>query len=141
MKEDVLASLAPPIDLLNDIFKWLQLKGKQFELYNSASTKSILGSLFTDWLLTECLGQYKKSVEGNPIIKSFIEHCCKATLYSFQVFKCWKTECKLFKPLCMPVSKFESIKFYLTPYQMLMSITKHLQMFMNVQLPRNIGHL
>jgi len=119
MKEEVLASLPPPIDFLNGIFKRLLLKGKQFELYNSTSAEEKIETFWEVLLLIDSSlsisDNTKKSFEDKPIIKSFIEHCCKAMHFSFQVKRCGKTECKLFKPLCMPVSKFESIKFLPDP--------------------------
>jgi len=81
----------------------------------------------------------KKCIEDKPVIKSYTDHCWKATHYSFQVKKCGKPECKL----CQPASKFESIKFLpdQTLYLMWMGITKHFLKFMAVQLLKNTDHL
>ena len=54
-------------------------------------------------------------IEDKSELRSFIDHCCKSTNYSFQIKKCSKIDCNLCKPVRMAPSKFESIEFLPDP--------------------------
>jgi len=118
LKSEVATSLAPPIELLNDIFKRLLLKENNFLLYDSASDSEI--QAFWEILLQiepllQITDSTKKDIEDKPTLLAYIKHCCKATHYSFQVKKCGKTDCCLCKPVRMQHSTFKGLNFLPDP--------------------------
>ena len=93
-------SLAPPIELMKDVFSRISLKGVPFQFVDPATLEEI--QKYSDSLkmfekgvdsLTE-----KKEMTKFPRFEQFLKGHTVGTYY-FQVFKCKNTECKFHKSL------------------------------------------
>jgi hypothetical protein len=115
--KDVSETLQPVIDLLNSIVHRLQLKGKKFKTYDPADDDEI--EAFWEILLqieeTMTMSDTtKKSIKSKQDL-NFIQHCCVATHYSFQIKKCGKADCKICKPVRMDPDVFSSLHYLPLP--------------------------
>ena len=115
---NVASSLKPPVDLLDEIFQRLELKGKAFEVYEAA-TKEEIEEFWSVLLLidsTLTIDDTTKNQIGKKIdVCGFIKHCCRARHYSFQVKKCGVPLCKICKPVRMDHNVFASLHFLPDP--------------------------
>ena len=87
-KEAVSSSLKPAIDLLHSIFKYLELKGQKFKLYDAATEEEMEEfwsvPLLIDASLTES-NPTKKVLQTKLKMCEFMKHCCRVRHHSFQV--------------------------------------------------------
>ena len=117
-KEQVASTLKPAVNLLHDIIKRLELKGRVFELYDAATEEEIdefwAVLLQIDKTLTR-ENLTKKNVQAKPDVCEFMKHCCRIRHYSFQVRKCGKPGCFICRPVRMETSVFDSLHFLPDP--------------------------
>ena len=57
----------------------------------------------------------KKAIKDKRGLHKFIDHCCQAFHYSFQVKKCGMAECTICKPVRMDPVAFASLHFLPNP--------------------------
>ena len=115
-KEDVKLSLSPTKELISNVLKRLELKGKKFEIFNSASDEEI--SELWDCLLTidQSLSQdisiSQSTLKGFPSLVEFISHCCTFHKYSLTIKKCGKSSCTVCTPVKMDPEVFKGTKLF-----------------------------
>ena len=101
-KSDVSKSLKSPKDLIASIITRLELKGRKFEVFESAS-KAEIDSFFDVLLKVDSLitkdHTTRKAFESLTSLKSFISHCCLFRKYAITIKKCGKSDCSI----CLPV--------------------------------------
>ena len=108
-KEDVRNSLAPTKELIASVLRRLQLKGKNFQVFSSASDKEIED--FWDVLLTieasltRC-DTTQVSLKKFHSLQYFISHCCTFNKYSLTIKKCGEKDCSCCSPVKMPLESF-----------------------------------
>ena len=116
-RDEASSSLKPAVDLLHDVFKRLELKGKSFEVYKAAAEDEIqefreVLLLVDATLKTE--DTTKKSIKQKTDV-CFMKHCCKIRHYSFQIKKCGSFSCKICKPVRMDSEMFSTVNFLPDP--------------------------
>ena len=117
-KEEVSATLKPARDLLHEIMKRLELKGRAFDIYEAATEDdmdefwSVL--LQIDATLTEN-NLTKKILQTKADMCAFMKHCCRIRHYSFQIKKCGQASCSICKPVRMDPELFKSLHFLPDP--------------------------
>ena len=117
-KEDVASSLKPAIDLLKSIFRRLELKGEAFELYEVASDEEIYEFWSVLLLIDSTVTMdttTKKLLKSKTALCKFIEHCCRARHYSFQIKKCGESSCTICKPVRVDAQVFETLTYLPDP--------------------------
>ena len=102
---EVSSSLSPSKDLLNSIMTRLELKGRQFNIFQSAP-ESEIDSFFNILLKIDSSlsksNTTKKSIEKCTCLQSFISHCCIFRRYSLTIRKCGGSNCSICSPVQMP---------------------------------------
>lgn len=114
---DVAETLQPVIDLLSSIVHRLPLKGKKFKTYNAADDDKIEAFWEILLLIDETITMSdttKKSIKSKQDL-NFIQHCCVATYYSFQIKKCGKADCEICKPVRMDPDVFACLHYLPQP--------------------------
>ena len=111
-KKDVILSVTPTKELIASILRRLELKGKKFEVFDSAPEEEIRrlwnilltleASLLPDDTNQACLSKFHS-------LKKFIEHCCTFRKYSITIKKCGKEECSLCRPIQMDPDVFKGL--------------------------------
>ena len=110
-RSDVSSSLKLPKDLISSIMDHLELKGRKFNVFESASNDeidqffSIL--LKVDSLLTKD-SMTRKSVEKLACLQAFISYCCLFRKYALTIRKCGKSDCSICSPVRMAPDVFTS---------------------------------
>lgn len=112
-KSDVARSLAPSKELLSSIVKRLQLHGRNFEIFESASESEI--DSFWELLLSidSSLSREdttKPALQKLTELNNFISHCCVFRKYSITIKKCGGADCQVCKPVNMPIEMFSGKK-------------------------------
>ena len=117
-KADVKMSIQPPIELLTSITERLELKGKPFVVFNSASGDEIRDfweSLhFIDSFIEES-DSSKAILSSRPQLQAFMEHCCQQRHYTFCIKKCGDAECHICSPVRMDAEVFQTLHFLPDP--------------------------
>ena len=108
-KEEITDSLKQPKDLLASILVRLELKGKKFNIFQSATQQEIED--FWEILLTIDSSLTRddttqKSLEKLKSLQHFISHCCTFHKYSLTIRKCGVESCTLCRPIKMPPQVF-----------------------------------
>ena len=121
-KEELSDSLSHVKIRLHSLFSRLQLHGKEFEIYYSATDEELRefwSALITlDSTLKEG-GTYRKdNISQHVKVAEFIEHCCQRSHYTFDILKCGKSTCSLCKPPRLPLSTFQELKHIPHPMPM-----------------------
>ena len=93
-------------------FRRLELKGKNFQVFQSASSSEI--TEFWDVLLSietslTRTGITKASLSKFESLNKFIDHCCSFHKYSVTIKKCGMTSCSMSRPVRMPLDIFSGI--------------------------------
>ena len=118
LKEDVKQSLYDPIDLLSSVTERLELKGKKFQIFQSADDDEITDFWeilkFIDSALLRS-DNSKKILSSRPQLLEFMDHCCQSRHYTFCIKKCGNQECSICLPLKMDSSVFQDLKFLPDP--------------------------
>lgn len=117
-KTDVELSLQSPIELLTSITQRLELKGRPFCVFESASEDEISDfreSLhFIDPSIEES-DTSRKVLSSRPKLKEFLDHCCQQHHYTFCIKKCGCTKCAICKPPRMDMEIFKTLRFLPDP--------------------------
>jgi len=117
-KADLEMSLQSPIELLTSITEWLELKGKKFHVFNSATENEISDfweSLnFIDPSIEES-DSSKAVLSSGPQLQAFMEHCCQQCHYSFCIKKCGNAECHICSPVRMDTELFQTLCYLPDP--------------------------
>lgn len=113
--DDVAQSLAPMKELLSSILRRLQLKGKKFDLFNSATEMEI--DSFWEVLLSigATLTKENKSqvsINNMASLQQYFEHCCTFRKYSITIKKCGKDSCDICAPVRMPRDLFTGAFYF-----------------------------
>ena len=111
LKNDIEESLAPVKELLSNVLKRLQLKGKNFEMFNSASQSEIDAFWEVLLLIDSSLTTQdttKSALTKLTSLNNYISHCCTFSKYSITIKKCGKPECILCTPVKMSSEQFSS---------------------------------
>ena len=110
-KDAAVDSMASVKILLTQVLQRLQLKGKAFQMFTSASAEELeqfCSSLhcFDDSLTMSIkkaqIGQY-------PRLQAFLQHCCRERHYFFDILKCGKPDCGICKPVRLPKEVFQQL--------------------------------
>ena len=88
---DIVQSLSPAKELIVDVLKRLQLKGKKCDVFQGASDDKI--SEFWKVLLTienslQRVDTSQASLSKYPSLQHFIAHCCTFRRYAITIKKC-----------------------------------------------------
>ena len=108
-KKDIEESIAPAKELIASVLNRLELKGKKFDVFNSASAEEIKSYWNVLLTLEESLSPSdtnQKCLKNFPSLQRFIEHCCSFRKYSVTIKKCGKEGCSLCLPIQMPSERF-----------------------------------
>jgi hypothetical protein len=111
-EDGVRGALAPAKELLSNIFKRLELKGKSFEIFESATSQEI--EEFWNILLSvdasiNSTNVTKASLAKFKSLNQFISHCCTFRRYSITIKKCGDNLCSICKPVKMPQDVFSGM--------------------------------
>ena len=106
-------SLQSTITLLNSIVERLEIKGKKFEVFSSATDDEI--QYFWEVLQTVETSltrddTTKKAIKNKEHLKEFLDHCCQARHYSFSIKKCGKDDCTICKPVRITKEVFKTLR-------------------------------
>ena len=111
-KNNVAESLSQPKELLNSILKRLQLHGRKFEVFQSASESEIDDFweilLLIDASLTKN-DTTKSSLQKFTALNEFMSHCCTFRKYSVSIKKCGKIDCSMCGNVNMPLDVFSGL--------------------------------
>lgn len=117
-KEEVKESLSQPVELLKIITERLELKGKPFKVFESATSDEIRdfweAVKFIDPLLLPS-NTSKKVLSSRPQLQAFMDHCCQLRHYTFCIKKCGSEECSICLPLNMDREVFKTLKYLPDP--------------------------
>ena len=117
-KADIKMSVQSPIELLSSITERLELKGKPFSVFDSASEdeiKDFWESLhFIDPLIQDS-DSSKAVLSSRPQLQAFMEHCCQQRHYTFCIKKCGNAECHICTPVRMDADVFQVLHFLPDP--------------------------
>ena len=107
-------SISPVKCLLSSVFTRLYLKEKQIQCYAAAKPDEISDFwsviIALDATLDENGKYVKANIENHETIYRFIQHCCQASHYTFDILKCGDSSCTLCKPVRLPREVFDTIK-------------------------------
>ena len=96
LRKELLESLDQPKRLLEHLFKSLALKGKQFEIFQTASNekiyvyKKVLLQMFGDNIRSLSLRNDFTKMKYPKFYEFYDKHCVSRT-YHFHIFKCLDT--------------------------------------------------
>uniref|UniRef100_A0A1X7TYS5 Uncharacterized protein n=1 Tax=Amphimedon queenslandica TaxID=400682 RepID=A0A1X7TYS5_AMPQE len=107
-------SLSTVIILLNDIFTRLKLHDKFIQSFFSATSAEISdfwsAIISIDATLSEDAVYRWETMKDHPKVLKFIDHCCQAGHYSFDVLKCGETSCNICAPIRLPLDVFKKLR-------------------------------
>ncbi len=110
--DDVLDSIARVKILLSDLMIRLELKGKPFGVYHSASTTDIEDVWNSLLQVDSSLKFGEKSLKTHD---AFMDHCCQLRHYSFSIKKCGAIDCTVCQPPRLPSATFCKLHFIPDP--------------------------
>ena len=110
-KDAAVDSMASVKIRLTQVLQRLQLKGKLFQMFTSASAAELeqfcSALLVFDDSLTVSI---KKAQVGQyPRLQAFLQHCCRQRHYFFDILKCGKPDCDICKPVRLPTEVFQQL--------------------------------
>ena len=115
---EIKESLQPAVDLLTDITKRLELKGKKFEVETACSN----GEVEAFWEILQDIepslsldDTTQDKIKDKQNLQAFFTHCCQIRHYSFCIKKCRKEDCTICKPVIMDTETFQSLHFLPDP--------------------------
>ena len=131
---EVQDSLSPVIILLNDIFTRLKLHNGFIQSFFSATSAEISdfwsAIMCIDATLSEDAVYRRDTMKDHPKMLEFINHCCQAGHYSFDILKCGEVSCT---PTRLPLDFFKKLRLIPFPRLFLMVMhgtISHLLMFL-----------
>ncbi|GES72778.1 uncharacterized protein LOC105326236 [Rhizophagus clarus] len=102
LKEQLLNSLHPTIELMENLIRRLELKEEPFGIFKAASDEEIT-TLWNSLLLIDnsltMEDNSKKSIQNKSEFLEFYNHCCKSRHYFFEIKKCGLLDCHICKPV------------------------------------------
>jgi hypothetical protein len=102
LKEQLLNSLYPTIELMENLIKRLELKEEPFDTFKAASDEEII-TLWNSLLLIDnsltMEDNSKKSIQNKSEFLEFYNHCCRSRHYFFEIKKCGSLDCNICKPV------------------------------------------
>ena len=106
-------SLSPVKRLLSDVFSRLKLHEETIRTFSSA-TPAEISDLWTalsatDSTLKEGIQYTRKKFADHVDALRFVNHCCRASHYSFGVLKRGSTSCHICKPMQLSVECFAKL--------------------------------
>ena len=111
---EVQDSLSPVIILLNDIFTRLKLHNEFIQSFFSATSAEISdfwsAIMCIDATLSEDAVYRRDTMKDHPKILEFINHCCQAGHYSFDILKCGEVSCNICTPIRLPLDVFKKLR-------------------------------
>ena len=102
LKEQLLNSLHPTIELMENLIKRLELKEEPFGTFKAASDEEITALWNSLLLIDESLtteDNSKKSIQNKFKFLEFYNHCCRSRHYFFEIKKCGLLDCHICKPI------------------------------------------
>ena len=101
-------------------FLRLKLHEETIRMFSSV-TPAEISDLWTaliaiDSTLKEGVQHTRKKFADHVDALRFVNHCCRASHYSFDILKCGSTSCHICKPMRLPVECFA--KLHHLPYPM-----------------------
>ena len=128
----ILGSVTPVIDLLNERFSRMKLKGTAVKVRPAATQDEVIDNFeavhFIDSSLT--MGNLNQATLKNATdLQAFMDAHCNSTHYLFQVKKCGKESCSYCcqHPVRLPQSEFERLSF--VPLPLLNATKDHYKKF------------
>jgi hypothetical protein len=113
-KDAVVGSLSPVKSLLNSIFVRLKLHDDFILTFDSASIDDIsdfwTALLAIDSTLKEDSHYTKANFSDYGDAVTFVQHCCEANHYSFDILKCGSSTCYLCKPIRLSEDVFKQLR-------------------------------
>ena len=114
-----LDSIAHVISLLVMLLEHLELKGKKFSSFPSASEQDIDSMWETvqeiDSTIKKDESLTKKNLPSKQGLTAFLKHCCTSRHYSFQIKKCGSESCGMCGPVQLPKEVFDQLHFLPDP--------------------------
>ncbi|XP_019860109.1 PREDICTED: uncharacterized protein LOC109588370 [Amphimedon queenslandica] len=110
----VASSLSPVKSLLHSIFNRLKLHDDYIHTFDSASTNDI-SDFWTSLLAIDCtLKEENHYIKANfseyKDALTFVQHCCEANHYSFDILKCGSSICHICKPVRLLEDTFKKLR-------------------------------
>ena len=106
-------SLSPVKRLLSDVFSRLKLHEETIRTFSSATPAEIsdlwTALIATDSTLKEGIQYTRKKFADHVDALRFVNHCCRASHYSFGVLKRGSTSCHICKPMQLSVECFAKL--------------------------------
>ena len=102
LKEQLLNSLHPTIELMESVIKRLELKEEPFDTFKAASDEEITTLWNSLLLIDDSLtmeDNSKKSIQNKFEFLEFYNHCCRSRHYFFEIKKCGSLDCHICKPI------------------------------------------
>ncbi len=117
-KDAFVDSIEPVKVLLQSLFLRLELKGEQFQCFNSADSVSMdalwNALLVIDSTLTQSLTE-KSCLSQHPELEHFLKTHCRIRHYSFVMRKCGLDSCSICKSPRLPKDVFDDLNFLPDP--------------------------
>ena len=98
------------VKLILNVFERLLLKNNQIKTFD-AITDEAVDDIFTEIELGNDLSKKETAVtlKDKPLLKGFLDHCCKQRTYYFSVKTCGNSECTTCQPVRFPPDVFERL--------------------------------
>lgn len=112
-KEDLKLSIKPCKELICYVLKRLELKGKKFKIFSSASDDEIMEFWKAVQIIDQSLTSAnisslsRSSLSNFPFLQKFFDHCCTFQKYSLTIKKCGISSCDMCKPVKMNSETFK----------------------------------
>ncbi|CAB4484550.1 unnamed protein product [Rhizophagus irregularis] len=102
LKEQLLNSLQPTLELMENLIKRLELKGEQFGTFKAAFDEemtTLWNSLLSIDNLLTMEDNSKRSIQNKIKFLEFYNHCCRSRHYFFEIKKCGSLDWHICKPV------------------------------------------
>ncbi|POG73099.1 hypothetical protein GLOIN_2v1828214, partial [Rhizophagus irregularis DAOM 181602=DAOM 197198] len=102
LKEQLLNSLQPTLELMENLIKRLELKGEQFGTFKAAFDEemtTLWNSLLSIDNLLTMEDNSKRSIQNKIKFLEFYNHCYRSRHYFFEIKKCGSLDCHICKPV------------------------------------------
>lgn len=117
-KQEIAESIQQPTDLIADVMRRLELKGKKFEVAEACSDAR--AEAF--WEILEQIeptltpdDTTREKIKNKDKLHAFLNHCCQMRHYTFCIKKCGKEDCDICKPVRMDKEQFKKLRFLPDP--------------------------
>ena len=95
---------------IRNVFEWLSLKDNQVKTFDAITDKAV-DDIFTEIQLDNDLNKKETAVtlKNKPLIKGFLDYCCKQCIYYFSAKKYRNSEFATCQPVRLPPDVFERL--------------------------------